>query len=77
MLMAVLMIASLVPATALAADADTCNHANTQTISIKKDAAAKQPGVEAEVCADCGKVISCKVLLLQSTKSSAKFARLL
>ena len=35
MLMAVLMIASLVPATALAADAD-CNHANVQTISIER-----------------------------------------
>lgn len=40
MLMAVLMIASLVPATALAADADTCNHANVQTVSIEKNAAA-------------------------------------
>ena len=57
MLMAVLMIASLVPATALAADADACNHANVQTVSIEKNAAAKIPGVEAEVCADCGEVI--------------------
>lgn len=57
MLMAVLMIASLVPATALAAPAVNCNHDNVQTVSIEKNAAAKIPGVEASVCADCGEVI--------------------
>ena len=52
MLMAVLMIASLVPATALAAPAD-CDHADGVVISIKKDAAAKQPGIEVVICKDC------------------------
>ena len=52
MLMAVLMIASLVPATALAAPAD-CDHADGVVISIKKDAAAKQPGIEVVLCNDC------------------------
>lgn len=51
MLMAVLMIASLVPATALAAPA--CDHADGVVISIKKDAAAKQPGIEVVLCNDC------------------------
>ena len=48
MLMAVLMIASLVPAVALA----DSNHANCDvlTVSIKADAAAKQPGVEFAYC---------------------------
>lgn len=54
MLMAVLMIASLVPATALAAPAATaCDHANGVVVSIKKDAAAKQPGIEVVICKDC------------------------
>ena len=75
MLMAVLMIASLVPATALAADADACNHANVQTISIKKDAAAKQPGVEAKVCADCGKVISCNVTAFAKYKEQCEVCK--
>lgn len=52
MLMAVLMIASLVPAVALAAPAD-CDHADGVVISIKKDAAAKQPGIEVVLCNDC------------------------
>lgn len=51
MLMAVLMIASLVPATALAVDA--CDHADGVVISIKKDAAAKQPGIKVVLCNDC------------------------
>lgn len=44
MLMAVLMIASLVPATALAAG----NHANCDVLSVNiaVDAAKKQPGIE-------------------------------
>ena len=53
MLMAVLMIASLVPATALAAYAPACDHADGVVISIKKDAAAKQPGIEVVLCNDC------------------------
>ena len=58
MLMAVLMIASLVPATALA-DQATCAHPDKSCteISIKNDAAKKQPGLNIEVCNDCGKVI--------------------
>lgn len=61
MLMAVLMIASLVPATALAAPEVKCNHDNVQTVSIEKNAAAKIPGVEADVCADCGEVIEYEI----------------
>ena len=49
--------------------------ANTQTISIKKDAAAKQPGVEAEVCADCGKVISCKVTAFAKYKEQCEVCK--
>ena len=57
MLMAVLMIASLVPATALAADTD--NHANHDvlTVSIEADAAAKQPGITFTYCNTCDKVV--------------------
>lgn len=55
MLMAVLMIASLVPATALAdVDTTTCNHDSATIINIKKDAAAKQPGIKAVICDNCG-----------------------
>ncbi len=56
MLMAVLMIASLVPATALA-DTTTCKHEDKFSYSITNDAAKKQPGLDIEVCNDCGKVI--------------------
>ena len=57
MLMAVLMIASLLPASALAGDdtADTHEHKYT-TVSIKKDAEKKTPGVEYKVCKECGKI---------------------
>ena len=57
MLMAVLMIASLLPAAALAGDdtADTHEHKYT-TVSIKKDAEKKTPGVEYKVCKECGKI---------------------
>ena len=57
MLMAVLMIASLLPAAALAeAPApDTHEHKYT-TVSIKKDAEKKTPGVEYKVCKECGKI---------------------
>lgn len=59
MLMAVLMIASLVPATALAAP-DHTGH-DVATISIKKDAAAKQPGIEVKVCNKDGDLISSSI----------------
>ena len=57
MLMAVLMIASLLPAAALADDdtADAHEHKYT-TVSIKKDAEKKTPGVEYKVCKECGKI---------------------
>ncbi len=48
MLMAVLMIASLVPATALAADAHA-DH-DVLTVNIKMDTAKKQPGIEFAYC---------------------------
>ena len=59
MLMAVLMIASLLPAAAVFAGAeeaapDTHEHKYT-TVSIKKDAEKKTPGVEYKVCKECGK----------------------
>ncbi len=60
MLMAVLMIASLVPAAALADGAtDKCwsNHENVFSYEVKVDAAAKQPGVNVKVCNDCGEVL--------------------
>lgn len=60
MLMAVLMIASLVPATALAVDAD-CDHADTFSYSITNDAAKKQVGLDIEVCNGCGKVLKAVV----------------
>lgn len=57
MLMAVLMIASLVPAVALADG--TCTHAkdDVTTISIKNDAAKKQPGLDIQVCNKCGEIL--------------------
>ena len=60
MLMAVLMIASLLPAAAVFAGAeeaapDTHEHKYT-TVSIKKDAEKKTPGVEYKVCKECGKI---------------------
>lgn len=60
MLMAVLMIVSLVPAVALA-DTNTCNHQNVSEIVVEKNATAKQPGITAKVCKDCGEVVSCNV----------------
>lgn len=54
MLMAVLMIASLVPATALAAGvADHAKHDTTTIVSIKMNAAAKQPGIDVIYCNTC------------------------
>ena len=55
MLMAVLMIASLVPATALAAKAPVTDPTKT-VIDIKADATAKQPGVYAVINKADGKV---------------------
>lgn len=52
MLMAVLMIASLVPATALAAP-DHTDH-DVLTVNIKMDAAKKQPGIVYSYCNTCG-----------------------
>lgn len=60
MLMAVLMIVSLVPAVALA-DTNTGNHQNVSEIVVEKNATAKQPGITAKVCKDCGEVVSCNV----------------
>ena len=51
MLMAVLMIASLVPATALAAP-DHTGH-DVLTVNITDDAAAKQPGIKFKFCNTC------------------------
>lgn len=55
MLMAVLMIASLVPATALAADAHA-DH-DVLTVNIKMDAAKKQPGIVYSYCNTCKKPV--------------------
>lgn len=55
MLMAVLMIASLVPATAMAAPACTVN--DWKTVKVSVDVKAKTPGVTAQVCAACGEVV--------------------
>ena len=58
MLMAVLMIASLLPASAVFAadDAGTCACTNKQTVKVEKDAKNKVPGIEADVCTECGEV---------------------
>ena len=60
MLMAVLMIVSLVPAVALA-DGSNCEHKNVSEIVVEKNATAKQPGITAKVCKDCGEVEWCNV----------------
>ena len=61
MLMAVLMIASLVPAVALADG--TCTHAkdDVTAISVDPDAAKKQPGLDIKVCNKCGDVIKADI----------------
>ena len=61
MLMAVLMIASLVPAVALADGACAHPDKSITEISIKNDAAKKQPGLDIKVCNDCGKVLTAVV----------------
>ena len=55
MLMAVLMIASLVPAVAMA-DADHTDH-DVLTVNIKMDAAKKQPGIVYSYCNTCMKPV--------------------
>ena len=60
MLMAVLMIASLVPATALADQAPAVDDTKT-VIDIKVDAAAKQPGITAKVDKATGAVSDYKL----------------
>ena len=73
MLMAVLMIASLVPATALAADVCPKDH-KTVTVSIKADAAAKQPGVEVVICNTENKVVKDVVTPFAEAKDVVKCA---
>lgn len=72
MLMAVLMIASLVPAVALADG--TCSHAKDDitTISIKNDAAKKQPGLDIQVCNKCGKILNAVVTPFADLKDICK-----
>ena len=72
MLMAVLMIASLVPAVALADG--TCTHAkdDVTTISIKNDAAKKQPGLDIQVCNKCGDILKAVVTPFADLKDICK-----
>lgn len=72
MLMAVLMIASLVPAVALADG--TCTHAkdDVTTISIKNDAAKKQPGLDIQVCNKCGEILKAVVTPFADLKDICK-----
>lgn len=60
LLMAVLMLVSLVPAVYADGDTtattDTCEHKNATTITVKKDADNKTPGVEYKFCGDCGEI---------------------
>ena len=61
MLMAVLMIASLLPAAAVFAGAEEaapeCKHETTKTVKVQdKDTEKKLPGIEAVVCTECGEV---------------------
>ena len=62
MLMAVLMIASLLPASAVLAEEDAaCTHKGEVTeVSVKKDRAKKVAGVEAVICNDCGAILKSK-----------------
>lgn len=63
MLMAVLMIASLLPASAVFATDETtaCTHMGDVTeVSVKKDRAKKVAGVEAVICNDCGAILKSK-----------------
>lgn len=62
MLMAVLMIASLLPASVVLAEETTaCMHRGDVTeVSVKKDRAKKVAGVEAVICNDCGAILKSK-----------------
>ena len=73
MLMAVLMIASLVPATALVASAD-CDHPYVFSYSVEKNTAAKQPGITVEVCNECGHVAKDVVVPFAEAKDIYKCA---
>lgn len=58
MLMAVLMIASLLPASAVFATDDAAKHTHVvKTVKVQdKDTEKKLPGIEAVVCTECGEV---------------------
>lgn len=58
MLMAVLMIASLLPASAVFAADDAAKHTHVvKTVKVQdKDTEKKLPGIEAVVCTECGEV---------------------
>ncbi len=57
MLMAVLMIASLLPASAVFAAEAECEHENTKAVTVTElNAKNKVPGIEAVVCDSCGEV---------------------
>ena len=58
MLMAVLMIASLLPASAVLAEEDAaCTHDETKVVKVQdKDTKNKLPGIDAVVCKACGEV---------------------
>lgn len=75
MLMAVLMIASLVPATALAADVCTAN--KWEDVKVSVDVKAKTPGVTAQVCAACGEVYNLQYVPFAKTecKTCTHFAK--
>lgn len=63
MLMAVLMIASLLPASAVFAAEETtaCMHRGDVTeVSVKEDRAKKVAGVKAVICNDCGAILKSK-----------------
>ncbi len=67
MLMAVLMIASLLPASAVFAAETTateCKHEYT-TVSIKKDTEKKTPGVDFKVCKKCGEIKSGSIEIIK------------
>ena len=76
MLMAVLMIASLLPAAALAEATATDTHEHKYTtVSIKKDAEKKTPGVEYKVCKECGKHFSAQGKRVYCSEKCAEAAR--
>ena len=74
MLMAVLMIVSLVPAVALADNATAVDSTKT-VIDITKDAAAKQPGIKAEINKADGKVISCEITAFAKYKDQCEVCK--